>query len=191
MMSPAMVVRRTDRFIEAIDNPIVILGLISLVSSAGLLFMEVIFRYFVGHTFPVFEELSVNLVIWAVMFFGGPVFKRGSHVGMEFLAESLHGPKKAIHQFALDVVLLFICAILFWKGIELVQLIHQTGKTTHSGELEVWYMMLAIPVGAAIYGLYGITELVKIICVFINPELSGQVFPPRLSESKASDELTK
>ena len=190
-MSAGEMIKRVDRIIDGIDSPIMVMGLICLTSSAGMLFIGVIFRYFFNQTFPVIEELCVNLVIWAVMFFGGPVFKRGSHVGMEFLAERLHGYKRALHQLILDLVLLFICAILFWKGIEVVQVIHQSGKTTHSGDLEVWYLMLAIPVGATIYGLYGIAELIKIICIFIDPRVATQVFPPRLGESQGPEGLAK
>jgi C4-dicarboxylate transporter DctQ subunit len=190
-MSAGEMIKRVDKFIDGIDSPIMVIGLICLTSSAGMLFIGVIFRYFFSHTFPVIEELCVNLVIWAVMFFGGPVFKRGSHVGMEFLAERLHGYKRALHQLVLDLVLLFICAILLWKGMEMVQVIYQSGKTTHSGDLEVWYLMLAIPVGATIYALYGIAEIVKIICVFIDPKLAAQVFPPRLGESQDSEGLAK
>ena len=190
-MNAAEMIRRADGFIEAIDQPIMVVGLIFLTSSAGMLFMGAILRYFFGRTFPVIEELSVNLVVWAVMFFGGPVFKRGSHVGMEFLAERLHGTKRAVHQLILDIVLLFICFILLWKGIEVVQVIYQSGKTTHSGDLDVWYLMMAIPVGAGLYSAYGIAEVIKIICVFIDPGLSGQVFPARLGESQDSEGLAK
>ncbi len=182
-MSAAETIKRADRFVEAIDHPIMVAGLICMTASAGMLFVGVILRYFFGQTFAVIEELSVNLVIWAVMLFGGPVFKRGSHVGMEFLAERLHGTKRAIHQLILDIALLGICFLLLWKGIEVVQVIYESGKTTHSGDLDVWYLMMAVPVGAAIYGAYGIAEIIKIICVFFDPGLSGKVFPAHLGES--------
>jgi len=110
---------------------------------------------------------------------------------MEFLAEKLHGRKRAIHQLVLDIAVFLVCFFLVWKGIELVQVIYQSGKTTHSGELEVWYMMLAIPVGGVIYGIYGISEIIKIICVIIAPDLSDQMFASHLNKSNPSDELSK
>lgn len=184
-MNCAVIIRRMNQFIEAIDNPLIIMGIFALLSSAALLFIEVICRYLFDQTFPLFEELSVNLVIWAVMLFSGPVFKRGSHVGMEFLAGKLHGRNKVAHQLVLDIVLFFFCFLFVWKGMELVQIAHMTGKTTNSGELSVWYMLLAIPVGGLVYGVYSGAEIIKLICVLIAPELYDQVFATR---SLASEE---
>lgn len=184
-MSCTVIVRRLSQFIESIDNPLIIMGLCALVCSAAMLFAGVILRYLFHATIPLFEELSVNLVIWAVMIFSGPVFKRGSHVGMEFVAGKLKGRARAIHQLILDLVIFGICFLLFWKGIELVKISHLLGKTTNSGALSVWYMQMAIPVGGLIYGVYVISEFIKLICVLIKPELTDQVLTPRLEESSA------
>ena len=56
-MSAAEMIKRVDRFIDGIDQPIMVIGLICLTSSAGMLFIGVILRYFFSHTFPVIEEL--------------------------------------------------------------------------------------------------------------------------------------
>jgi len=176
-------IERMDRWIERLDQLCIILGLTAITGSATLLFFGVISRYFFQKTYAVFEDLSVNLVIWAVMFFGGPVFKRGGHVGMEFFSEKLHGFKKAALQLSLSVILFFICAILLWKGLEIVELIYQSGKTTHSGDLQEWYLKLAIPVGGGLFGLFALGQMMKTLFVFIDPSLIGRVFPGAVPES--------
>jgi len=176
MRNASEMVKWIDRAIEAIDRGVVMLGLVSVSGSASLLFIGVIARYIFDRTYAVVEDLSVNLVIWAVMFFGGPVFRRGGHVSMEFFAEKLQGFKKAIQQLIICAVLLFICVIIFWKGAEIVQMIYQSGKATHSGELKEWYLKLPIPTGGALFAVYALAEMVRIICVFIDPKLSARVF---------------
>jgi len=183
-MSCATVIRRMNQFTDAIDNPLIITGIFAIVSSATLLFIEVICRYLFSKTFPLFEELSVNLIIWGVMFFSGPVFKRGSHVGMEFIAEKLRGRVKILYSILINIVIVSLCYIFIWKGMELVQIAHMTGKTTNSGELEVWYMLLAMPVGGFVYGVYAVAEIIKLICVLIAPELYGQIFIAHAEEAK-------
>lgn len=189
-MKCPVVIKKMDQFINAADRVVVIMGVFCMMSSAFLLFIGVIARYLFSKTFPLFEELSVNLVIWAVMLYAGHVFKLGSHVGMEFLSEKFQGRKKAIHQLVLNITISLILLILAWKGFELVQGIHQSGRTTHSGELEVWYMVLAMPVGAAIYGIYVIAEIVKIIFGLAAPELLEQMFPSHSSKPTPSDEFS-
>jgi len=177
------VIERIDRWIETIDRFCIILGLTAITGSVTLLFLGVILRYFFQQTYAVFEDLAVNLVIWAVMFFGGPVFKRGGHVGMEFFAEKLHGFKKAAWQLIFCAILLLICAILFWKGTEIVELVYQSGKTTQSGDLKDWYLKMAIPAGGGLFGIFALAQMVKTLFVFIDPRLLERVFPAAEAES--------
>jgi TRAP-type C4-dicarboxylate transport system permease small subunit len=190
-MKAAKVSRAVDRFIEAIDPPLVTLGLTALMISAGMLFSGTIFRYFFKQTISIFEDLSVNLIIWAVMLFGGPVFKRGGHVGMEFLAERLDARKKAAQQLIIYLSLLLICAIFVWKGGEIVQVLHQIGKTTQSGELEVWYLMLPVPVGCLLYGIYGIAGIIKILCALSDPTIATQAASAHSMAPEETEGLVK
>ena len=171
-MKAAKVFRGVDRFLGVIDPAIVALGLTALMASAGLLFLGVILRYYFSQTIGTFEELAVNLVVWAVMLFGGPVLKRGSHVGMGFLAEKLDVKKRAVQQLIIHLFLLFICGILIWKGLEIVQILYQIGKTTQSGDLKMWYLTLPVPAGCTLYGIYGVAGIIKGVCALIDPTLS-------------------
>ena len=171
-MKAAKVSQAVDRFIEFIDPYLIAAGLMALMVSAGMLFCGTIYRYFFKQTISIFEDLSVNLIIWAVMFFGGPVFKRGGHVGMEFLAERLDARKKAVHQLVIYFFLLLICAIFVWKGGEIVRVLYQIGKTTQSGEIQVWYLMLPVPVGCLLYGIYGIAGIIKVLCSLTDPTIA-------------------
>jgi len=175
-------VAKLDRIVGWIEPPLVALGILSLLGSAALLFFWVIVRYIFFHTFPIVEDLAVNFIVWAVFLMGGPVFRRGGHIGMEFISGRFTGLGKALQQLALNLVLLLVCVILFWKGTEVVQLIHQIGKTTPSGELGEWLLMLPAPLGGVLLGFYSIVGIIKIFCFFADPKLSGLAFPSRLEE---------
>jgi len=69
------------------------------------------------------------------------------------------------------VALLFLCAVLVWKGMEIVQVMCMLGKTTQSGEMMIWILMLPVPIGAALYGIYGIGGIIKVGCALIDPVL--------------------
>ena len=189
-MSASTVVKRIDALVERVDSPIVVCGVVAISASATLLFVGVILRYIYGTTFDIIEELSTNLVIWCVMFLGGPTFKRGSHVGMEFLAEKFRGRMRAFHYAFINIVLFGMCGVLFWKGIEVMQLVFLSGRTTISGEIPLWLMMIPVPMGAFIFCFYLISEITKTICVFIDPALYGNVFPSRTVIPKELDEPT-
>ncbi len=171
------VIERIDRWIETIDRFCIILGLTAITGSATLLFLGVLLRYFFQQTYAVFEDLSVNFVIWSVMFFGGPVFKRGGHVGMEFFSEKLRGFKKAALHLILCAILLLICVILLWKGTEIVELVYLADKTTHSGDLKDWYLKMSIPAGGGLFGLFALAQMIKTLFVFKDPSLLDRVFP--------------
>jgi TRAP-type C4-dicarboxylate transport system permease small subunit len=190
-MKAAKVFRGVDQFIEALDPPLVTLGLTALMISAGMLFSGMIFRYFFNQTITIFEDLSVNFIIWAVMLFGGPVFKRGGHVGMEFLAERLDARKKAVHQLVIYLFLLLICAIFVWKGGEIVRVLYQIGKTTQSGEIQVWYLMMPVPVGCLLYGIYGLAGIIKVLCALSDPTIAAQALSAHAMAPEETDGLVK
>lgn len=182
MWSPSNTVSRVDQWIGAIDRVVMALGLIAVSASASLLFLGVIARYIFQKSYSTFEELSVNLVVWAVMILGGPVFWRGGHVGMDFLSGKLHGSGKAAQKLLISVALFFLCAIFFWKGLEIVQMIYLSNKTTVSGDLKEWYLKMAVPLGGFLFGLYALGEMIKGVCLFFAPELAEQVSPAQPTE---------
>ncbi|MCX5841732.1 MAG: TRAP transporter small permease [Deltaproteobacteria bacterium] len=190
-MSASTVVKKIDALVERIDSPIIVCGIITVSASATLLFVGVILRYIFGTTSDIIEELSSNLVVWSVMFLGGPAFKRGSHVGMEFLAEKLKGRLRAFHHVFINLVLFVMCGVLCWKGLEVVQLVFQSGRTTISGEIPLWFMMIPVPIGAFIFCFYLISEITKSLCVFIDPALYDNIFPSRTEVPQAPDGLAK
>jgi C4-dicarboxylate transporter, DctQ subunit len=182
-MSSSGFVEKMDAWVRRLDSVLIALGVVALCASACMLFVGVILRYWFRTTVPAFEDLSVNLVVWSVMFLGGPAAIRGSHVGMEFVAEKAKGSLRTVHRLVVSTGVLVVCAFLVWKGIEVVMLILPSGQTTFSGELELWYMMIPIPLGAAMYGLFLCSEIIKIVCCFFDPALMERYFPVRAQES--------
>jgi TRAP-type C4-dicarboxylate transport system permease small subunit len=163
-MSAAKIYAGADRFIESIDRPVEILAMTALMASATMLFVGAIYRYIFSSTIDLFEELSVNAVVWAVLLYGGPLAKRGGHIGMDFLSKKLPRYGQAVLQLIIYVALLFLCVVLLWKGAEIVQVMKMVGKTTHSGDMQIWILMLPVPIGASLYAAYGIAGIVKIFC---------------------------
>jgi TRAP-type C4-dicarboxylate transport system permease small subunit len=189
MLNVSKAMKAIDQVVRAIDQVVIILGIISVLAMASFLFFGVISRYIFEETFSVVEDLSVNLSIWAVMLFGGPTFLRGGHVGMDFFAEKLHGSRKAVHQLVISISLIFLSAIFFWKGVEIVSLILQSGKTTPSGELKEWYLKMSIPIGSGLLLFFALGEMIKNLCLLLDPNLAKQVFPARAKGHQGQEGL--
>jgi TRAP-type C4-dicarboxylate transport system permease small subunit len=187
-MSAATKIEKMDRWVHRLDGALIACGVVALCVSACMLFIQVILRYWFGMNVAVFEDLAENLVVWCVMFLAGPAAIRGSHVGMEFVAEKVKGTLRTVHRLVVNTGVLMVCAFLVWKGVEVITLILPTGQTTFSGELEIGYMMIPIPLGAATYGLFLCSEIVKHVCCLIDPSLTERYFPARAEESKQPTE---
>lgn len=190
-MNASTVVKKIDALVDRVDGPIIVCGVAAVSASATLLFVGVILRYILGTTIDIIEELSTNLVIWCVMFLGGPAFRRGSHVGMEFLAGKLRGRLRVSHHVFISLVLFAMCGVLFWKGIEVVQLVFLSGRTTISGEIPLWSMMIPIPIGGIIFCFYLGSEIIKSLCVLIDPVLYDNIFSPRTEAPQAPEGQAK
>ncbi len=182
-MSSSGFVEKMDAWVRRLDSILIACGVVALCASACMLFVGVILRYWFQTTVAAFEDLSVNLVVWAVMFVGGPAAIRGSHVGMEFLTEKAKGSLRTVHRLVVSTGVLVVCAFLVWKGTEVVMIILPTGQTNFSGDLALWYMMIPIPLGAATYGLFLCSEIIKIVCCFFDPALTEKYFPAQAQES--------
>jgi TRAP-type C4-dicarboxylate transport system permease small subunit len=92
------------------------------------------------------EEITVNLFVWVVMLGTAIAFKKGSHLGMEFIYERFPDRiKKAL--FLLSAILsIAFFVVLGWLGAIEVKDEIDLCVITESLAIPVWYYTIAIPV---------------------------------------------
>jgi TRAP-type C4-dicarboxylate transport system permease small subunit len=123
-----------------------ILGSILVAVMVTISFVNVITRYFIRMSLSWSEEITVNLFVWVVMLGTAIAFKKGSHLGMEFIYERFPDRiKKAL--FLLSAILsIAFFVVLGWLGAIEVKDEIDLCVITESLAIPVWYYTIAIPV---------------------------------------------
>lgn len=148
--------RRFDRFITQLTK-IVLTGFMGVMII--LVFAQVIFRYFVGLTPFFIEEVSRGLLIW-VGFLGASLALRASHhIGVEFFIEKLpEKTKRLVKWIAQLSVLSFLLFFLFASARYSLS---QTGQTSATLPISMFWFYLALPLGALLMIFQMIFSLFK------------------------------
>ncbi|MBN2629979.1 MAG: TRAP transporter small permease [Rhodobacteraceae bacterium] len=96
------------------------------------------------------QEACIYLFVWMAKFGAAYGVRTGIHVGVDILAERLHGAqRRAITIIAMSGGVVFT-AILVWIGTDFVWHVYKGGQTSPDLELKMWIIYLAVPLGSAL-----------------------------------------
>lgn len=125
-------------------------------------FAQVIFRYVIGYSLYWSEELSRYLFVW-VSFLGSVVaLERGAHIGMDFIVSKLpRGPRYVIEVFS-DVAMAGFLVFLTVQGLKMAM--RNMIQKSPALQISMGIVSLAIPVGAALMGIYVLSRLISKLC---------------------------
>lgn len=117
----------------------------------GVVFANVIGRYWLGYGLTWADEIARFLFVW-LTFLGATVgLARGAHVGMDMLTKALpRAAERGLSLVVLALMLLFL-AVLLWQSLELVQR-SMTFRTPALG-LPRGMIYVVAPVSAALMSL--------------------------------------
>ncbi|WP_077623328.1 TRAP transporter small permease [Sediminibacillus massiliensis] len=136
---------------------------VGLLAVTVLLFVNIILRYVFSANTTWAEEFIRYVMIW-ITFVGASVcFRKGLHVGVDFVLDLLKGKVKKGLQLFISLASMAFMILLIWFSIELVMFTKQTGQITPSLQIPLYWVYLAIPVGAALSLLHLIVRFVNII----------------------------
>jgi len=123
-------------------------GVIAALGAMTVLYsLSILSRYVIKISMPWTDEIVMFLFIW-VTFLGTSIgAKRGSHLGVSILQNSL--PKKWQKVVAVVITLccVFTCAVLAWQGMRMVHLQFRMGQRSSQLGVPIFWVGLAIPVG--------------------------------------------
>ena len=89
------VLERIDCATEQIENVVMSLGLLTI---SGIVFANVIARYFFQTAFAWSEELARYVVVWVTFFGISSCARYHTHVGVDLLSNFLKGRAKLVYQ---------------------------------------------------------------------------------------------
>lgn len=96
------------------------------------------------------QEATIYLFVWMAKFGAAYGVRTGIHVGVDILAERLHGTaRRTITIVAMSGGILFT-AIIVWIGADFVWHVRSGGQVTPDLEIPSWIVYLAVPLGSAL-----------------------------------------
>ena len=127
-----------------------ILGAGLLAVMAVLAFLNVLTRYFIQYSFAFTEEIEVALLVWLTMLGAAAGFRRGMHLGFNFLAERFPTSARKIFLALSALLSVVMFSLLLWFSIGQIQQELQLQITTEALGIPQWGYTLALPVGSVL-----------------------------------------
>ncbi len=132
-----------DNFEEAMAGVILLI-------MASVAFINVITRYLVKYSLAFTEELEVNLFVWMVLLGAAAGFKRGSHLGVNFIVSFFPKRVKKVVIVIGYIITAFLFIVLIYLGIKEIMDEMALDATSESLGIPVWWYTIGVPIGSAI-----------------------------------------
>ena len=149
------------RRVEAVVSGILrVLVVLLLVFSGVLACAGVLLRYGFGVSYNMAEELCRYSIVFAVMFYFGPLITRDTHLSMNLLIFTL--PERLQRYLDVTIHICLVC-LLVWLGIASNQWfagIYEMKMLTMSGNILAYIPSAAVPVGIWLAAFYALLRVV-------------------------------
>ncbi len=132
-----------DNFEEAMAGVILLI-------MASVAFINVITRYLVKYSLAFTEELEVNLFVWMVLLGAAAGFKRGSHLGVNFIVSFFPKRVKKVVIVIGYIITALLFIVLIYLGIKEIMDEMALDATSESLGIPVWWYTIGVPIGSAI-----------------------------------------
>lgn len=135
------------RFIEKAEQW---LCAVALLTTAMILFVNVVMRYCFSASTSWAEESIRYLMVW-ITFIGGSVCVRQSaHIRMDFLMSFLSGSARRFLDRTVYLLSALFCGIMTFYGARLVAFTLSTGQASPALGIPMWWVYLAVPLGSGL-----------------------------------------
>lgn len=158
-----MLLQRTERFLDAILQPVVFAGMAALIGVITLQIVSRVLFTAVGWT----EEVARFLLVWITFLASTLAFQRGRHIAVTFVVDALPGRLRQIARLAALLIVLAFMITLIMIGYRYMQV--QSFQKSASLRLSMTYVYAVMPICAAIMAWYALVDIVELL---INGETS-------------------
>jgi C4-dicarboxylate transporter, DctQ subunit len=125
-------------------------GVISLIFTSLIVFVQVVLRYVFNYSLSWSEETARYLIVWFVFIGSSIAVREKAHATMDALVTYLPEKGKRIFSILANTISIIFCVILIWSGIKIVSGVIEFATVTPAIGLPMYIPYLAIPVGAAL-----------------------------------------
>lgn len=149
---------KVSRILEA---PLELVSGIFLLLILTFVFIEVISRYVFAASHGFMEEFSRWFQVWIAFMMLGVIEKRRRHIAIDILPGRLSGKYKNALMIVISIMNLIVAIVLGWAGIELTQLLRQTGVLSQTNiPTPMWIIRICVPLGAVFLAFFSIEHLI-------------------------------
>ncbi len=100
------------------------------------------------------EEISRIMLIWCLMIGSCIAVRRGSHLAVEFVYQSLHGAAKLALRMVVLLICVIVCIYICRSGVYMVSSHIQRGNFFGITHLPLWAASVAVPLAFAIMAFH-------------------------------------
>ena len=152
---------KLNKISRIFEAPLELLSGIFLLLILTFVFSEVISRYLFAASHGFMEEFSRWFQIWIAYLMLGVIEKRRRHIAIGILPGRLSGKYKSILMIIISMMNLIVAVFLGWAGIELIELLRQTGVLSQTNiPTPMWIVRICVPLGAAFLAFFSIEHLI-------------------------------
>jgi C4-dicarboxylate transporter DctQ subunit len=132
---------------------------------ASVNFINVVGRYFFSRSFSSAEELSITGFVYVSMFGIAIAYKRGAHMGMDFVTAKITPKYRACLIVISAMACLFFISLIFYLSFDVIAGQLRSGERTSATGLPAYYQRISIPLGCFLMTIrtiqWGIREFRK------------------------------
>ncbi|SFM26030.1 TRAP transporter small permease [Salibacterium qingdaonense] len=139
-----------------------VIALLIIIATA-VLFFNVVMRFGFDTNASWANELIRYAMIW-ITFIGMAIcFRKGVHVGIDFILHYLSKRATKALQFIVHVLSILFLIFLGYFGMELVLFSMNTGQITPSLEIAIYWVYLIIPIGCLLSIFHLVTLSIQLL----------------------------
>ncbi len=135
----------------------------SMIMVLFILSLNIILRFFFSSGITWAEELIRYSIIYITFIGGGVCFRKGIHVGVDVLLESLNKTGRKTLQIIIHLLGILFMLFLIKYGTDLVLFTKGTGQLAAALQIKMFWAYLAIPLGAFLSLIHLIIRTVKLV----------------------------
>lgn len=143
-------VKKKNTLLTILDNLELAVAGVILVALVSSTFLGVFARYLFNAPFNWLEEMQQAAMVWIAFLVASAAFRRGSHVAIEIVVDSL--PEKAQKAVEVFIAIVVYAVLIFFlrSSLKFLQVFLKTGRTTPMLRIPMFYIYSIAPVSAVL-----------------------------------------
>lgn len=125
----------------------------SLMFSVGLVFVQVVMRYFFRNSIFWSEELARYIFLWQIWLGASYAAKEGRHLRIEIFKDFLGAKGKVLFECMATAIWFGFCVFLAWQSTELTKMLFARNQLSPAMRVPIAYAYASVPVGCTLMAL--------------------------------------